>query len=71
MMIKPELNPLFNFPVCFHPTTVIFIDDEPAFLEILSAQLADRLAVQCFNEPSVALDYTRTKHHFSPFRERC
>ena len=70
-MIKPELNSLFNFPVCYHPTTVIFIDDEPAFLEILSAKLADRLSVLCFNEPALALDFAKTQHNYSPFRERC
>ncbi len=70
-MIKPENNPLFNFPVCYHPTTVISIDDDPAFLDMLSDQLADKIALLCFNEPQKALDYTKKKHNYLPFKERC
>lgn len=70
-MIKPELNPLFNFPACYHPTTVISIDDDQAFLDTLSDQLVDRLALLCFNEPEKALDYTKKKHNYLPFKERC
>lgn len=70
-MIKPELNPLFNFPACFHPTTIISIDDDPAFLDTLSDQLADKLALLCFTEPQAALEYTKKKHNYLPFKERC
>lgn len=70
-MISPKLDAMFNFPVCFHPTTILSVDDDVAFLEILSAQLSDTLALLCFNEPQKAIDHTKNHHNYLPFRERC
>ena len=70
-MIKPKLDSLFNFPVCYHPTTILSVDDDEAFLNILSSRLADEIPVLCFSEPKDALEYTKNHHAHSPFRERC
>ena len=70
-MISLNLNGMFNFPVCYHPTTVLSVDDDPAFLEILSAQLADKIPLLCFDDPKTALDYTKNHHSYVPFKERC
>ena len=70
-MLTPKLNAMFNFPVCYHPTTILSVDDEPEFLEILSAQVADALVLLCFNNPEEAMTYTKNHHHYLPFRERC
>lgn len=41
----------------FHPTTVIFVDDDLDFLSNLSLQLDAHLAYRLFDSPNKALDY--------------
>jgi len=70
-MLTAKKDSLFILPVCYHPTTVLSIDDDTDFLKILSASVSDKLSLLCFNEPEKAIEYTKNQHHFYPFIERC
>lgn len=62
---------LFIIPVCYHPTTLVAVDDDKAFLTVLSAEMADKLPLLCFNNPDEAIMYTKYQHHYLPFTDRC
>jgi CheY-like chemotaxis protein len=62
---------LFVMPVCYHPTTVLSVDDDEAFLNILSLQLSNKLSLLCFSNPNAALEYSKNSHHYFPFTSRC
>lgn len=62
---------LFIMPVCYHPTTVLSIDDDIGFLKLLTAELSDKLALLCFDSPEKAIEYAKDKHHYLPFTARC
>jgi hypothetical protein len=62
---------LFIMPVCYHPTTVLSVDDDAAFLQILSLKVSKTLPLLCFSSPEEALTYTKQKHHYFPFTSRC
>ena len=62
---------LFVLPVCYHPTTVISIDDDIDFLKNLSLRVSDKLILLSFDSPKKALDYTKNQHHHLPFTIRC
>ena len=53
-MSTPLHFPQHILPI-YHPTTVAFIDDQPAWLDILSTQLPDDIAFECFHTPRNAL----------------
>lgn len=62
---------LFILPVCYHPVTVISVDDDKGFLKLLTAEVSDKLSLMCFDNPEEALEYTKNKHHYLPFTARC
>lgn len=62
---------MFIMPACYHPTTTLSIDDDSTFLEMLSAEISDKIPMMCFDSPKKALDYTKNKHAYLPFTERC
>lgn len=62
---------MFIMPICYHPTTLLSVDDDKGFLEFLSMKFEDKLPVLCFNSPEKAIEYIKNKHHFLPFTTRC
>lgn len=63
--------PKKNIPCYYHPTTPVFIDDDPDFLSALADGLSQQLACKTFTDPKVALPWLRQTHdtkstaHFS------
>jgi CheY-like chemotaxis protein len=55
----------------YFPTTVVFIDDDPVFLETLSGSMPDELALRAFKQPRAALDHIEEANHGSPVPARC
>lgn len=62
---------MFVFPVCYHPTTLLSIDDDTGMLKLLALNLENKVPLLCFNTPEKALDYTKNKHRYLPFTTRC
>lgn len=62
---------MFILPVCYHPTTILSVDDDKAFLNVLSTELADKLSLCCFDNPLQSLEYTKNTHSYNPFTDRC
>lgn len=54
----------------FHPTTVVFVDDNLDFLSNLSLQLDADLAYRLFDSPSDALDYLNAANHANSVSDR-
>ncbi len=58
--------------VCYHPTTVIFVDDNREFLQHVKKWLNhDEFAHRTFDHPKTALKFLTKTHHPHPFTERC
>lgn len=70
-MIIPLADSMFIMPICYHPTTVIHVDDDPMFLKFLSMELEKKLPIIGFEQPKEALNYAKNKHNFLPFTSRC
>ncbi len=49
--------------LCHYPTTVVFIDDNQAFLDSLPLDLDETLSFLTFLEPEKALDYVNREKH--------
>lgn len=60
---------LFIMPVCYHPTTVLSIDDDKSFTDMLHIEVSDTISIRCFNQPQEAMKYIKDNHHF-PFTQR-
>lgn len=57
--------------LCYHPTTVVFIDDNQNFLQNIRFELDYTKAVyRFFNDPIAALKALE-QYNFSPFTDRC
>ncbi len=57
---------------CYFPTTVILVDDDPAYLENVVSSLDKKLAIyKVFSDPVEALEYLNNRHQRDPFIERC
>lgn len=62
---------LFILPVCYHPTTILSVDDDINFLENLSLTVSKKVALLCFDVPEKAIEYTKNEYHHLPFTTRC
>ena len=62
---------MFIMPVCYHPTTILIVDDDKSFLDMLRIELSDKVSIVCFNQPQKALEYIKDNHRYFPFTERC
>lgn len=62
---------MFIMPVCFHPTTILHVDDDAEFLKVLSLGLEEKLPIVGFSNPDEALEYAKNKHNYLPFTDRC
>ena len=66
-----SLDGLFIMPVCYHPTTILSVDDDKDFLESLATQISDKICLLCFDNPQKAGELTKNIHRYLPFTERC
>lgn len=62
---------MFILPLCYHPTTLLSVDDDVAFLKFLSLKFDNKLPILCFSTPQKALEYIKEEHKLLPFSERC
>ncbi|MDP3706249.1 MAG: hypothetical protein Q8R24_10165 [Legionellaceae bacterium] len=62
---------MFIMPICYHPTTVLSVDDDEAFSQMLAIHVEKQLSLLCFSNPEEAIEYTKNKHHYLPFTARC
>ncbi|MDO8953286.1 MAG: response regulator [Gammaproteobacteria bacterium] len=59
-----------QIPYCFHPSTIIFVDDDVHFLKSLTLQLSTHSACLPYQNPFEALEYIRN-YKAAPFTDRC
>lgn len=62
---------LFILPLCYHPTTVLSVDDDEAFSRMLSLSVENKISLLSFSKPELAIDYAKNKHQYVPFLSRC
>lgn len=55
----------------FHPTTVVFVDDNEGFLRSLDLELPTTWAYRLFAEPDTAMAYLNQPPALSPLVDRC
>ena len=64
-------KPFFMMPICYHPTTVLAVDDEVIFLNTLKTGVSDHLSLLCFDNPDAALEYIKNSRNLQiPFAAR-
>lgn len=62
----------FKISACFYPTTVLFVDDNPNFLDMIKLHLDRRFIIPRFyHDPLEALQFFEEDYDPSPFIERC
>jgi DNA-binding NarL/FixJ family response regulator len=62
----------FRISACFYPTTVLFVDDNRAFLDSLVLNIDERSIIpKTFSDPLAALRFLEEDYAPSPFIERC
>ena len=55
----------------YHPSTVIFVDDNERFLDSFTLLLSERLAFRCFSSTSSALSFINNSGALPPLDKRC
>jgi FixJ family two-component response regulator len=55
----------------YHPSTVIFVDDNERFLDSFTLLLSERLSVRCFSSTSAALSLINNSRSLPPLDQRC
>lgn len=62
-----------NSQIClgYHPTTVVFVDDNKSFLQALQLQLKNKLIGQFYSEPLKALQSLTHEYQVNSFTQRC
>ena len=71
MLILDDEKPFFMMPICYHPTTVLAVDDEVKFLNTLKTGVSDHLSLLCFDNPEAALEYIKNSRNLEiPFAAR-
>ena len=71
MFVIDAAKPFFVMPVCYHPTTVLAVDDEMLFLNMLKAEVSKSLILLCFDNPDNALEYIKNSRELQvPFASR-
>ena len=59
MLILKQGSSSVVMPVCYHPTTVLVVDDDVDFLNKLKASVAKNIALICFDNPDAVIDYIK------------
>jgi CheY-like chemotaxis protein len=71
MFVLDSTKPFIVMPVCYHPTTVLAVDDEKQFLDALKFEVSDHLSLKCFDTPEAALEYIKNSRELQvPFAAR-
>lgn len=70
-MFSPLDGSMFVLPACYHPSTLLSIDDDEAFSKTLSLLISGKINILCFNDPNEAINYIETKYNCLPFTTRC
>lgn len=66
------MDSLASIPSCYHPTTVVVVDDNQKYLVGLHLELdALNASYKLFDEPSKALHYLKDEYQPDPFINRC
>lgn len=61
-----------KFNLCiYHPTNVVFIDDDDQFLKFITFKVGRTLAYKSFNDPIQALKFLNETYQSNPFTKRC
>jgi CheY-like chemotaxis protein len=68
---KDRGTEMFVRPVCYHPTTVLSVDDDAAFSNILQLSVDDAFPLLCFNDPEKAKNFIKKEQLYYPFLSRC
>jgi CheY-like chemotaxis protein len=55
----------------FHPTTVVFVDDNESFLRSIELEVPRAWTPKLFTDPHQALEYLQTPEELPPLMERC
>ena len=55
----------------FHPTTVVLVDDNEAFLHSLTLEMPASMAFHGFTSPEAALDFLNEPNELPPLVDRC
>ena len=61
---------LFIMPICFHPTTVMLVDDDKRLLEQLSLELSNYFPCEAFSDVDGAIKYFEEKRKDFIFKAR-
>ncbi|CAN5218878.1 hypothetical protein BH10PSE19_BH10PSE19_02890 [soil metagenome] len=61
-----EIMPCLSFP-----TTLVFVDDDPKFLDHMAIMLGEDHLVHLFKDPKTALKFLKETYKFDPFTNRC
>lgn len=59
-----------NLPVCFHPTTLMMLDDDKSFVEAMMALVSLSMKFKPFTVPQEALEFLNS-YERHPFTELC
>ena len=71
MFIFDDDKPFVVMPVCYHPTTVLAVDDERDFLETLETHVSGHIPLLCFDSPDAAIEYVKNSRELKvPFAAR-
>jgi CheY-like chemotaxis protein len=67
------ITPSIRLPLTpyFHPTTVVFVDDNESFLESLDLESPPGWSYRCFTDPEIARDFLRQPPSLPPLVDRC
>lgn len=58
-------------PVCFHPTTIMCVDDDPKIHEFITPNVINTNATKIFNNAEKALAYINNEYKSDSFLKRC
>jgi CheY-like chemotaxis protein len=62
---------MLNLSPYFHPTTIVLVDDNEAFLRSLTLELPATMACHGFTSPEAALDFLNEPIDLAPLVDRC
>ena len=65
-----DKDSLFIMPLCYHPTTLMLVDDNINFLKKLALKLTDKWPVLSFSDADEAMGYFENKNELL-FRDKC
>lgn len=69
MLLSTTIQPMV--PVCYHPMTVVYLDDDKTALQSMKLLLEDNFPTKLFSNPLEALDFLNHRYNEKPFTTRC